>query len=61
MQHNSVKIQCVDFWPAEEIVDLYKAGGWWKDSYTPAGVSALISGSFACAVAVDSMTGKAPL
>jgi GNAT superfamily N-acetyltransferase len=59
MQQNKVEIQCIDSWPAEEIVELYKAGGWWKDSYNPAGIPALISGSFAFAVAIDSITGKA--
>ncbi len=28
-----IVIKFVDFWPKEEIVELYKAGGWWKDSY----------------------------
>jgi GNAT superfamily N-acetyltransferase len=59
MQQKKVEIQCIDSWPVEEIVELYKAGGWWKDSYDPAGIPALITGSFAFAVAVDPTTGKA--
>ncbi|MGA1793859.1 MAG: GNAT family N-acetyltransferase [Thermoplasmatota archaeon] len=32
-------------WPTEEIVELYKAGGWWKDSYDPSRVQPLLKGS----------------
>jgi len=39
-------------------VQLYKAGGWWKDHYRSEGLNKLIKGSFAFAVAVDA-NGKA--
>lgn len=53
------KVKVVKAWPAEELVTLYKAGGWWKDSYDPSGLPRLIRGSFAFAVAVDQATGRA--
>jgi GNAT superfamily N-acetyltransferase len=49
----------VKAWPENQIVELYKAGGWWLDSYSPDGISSLIEGSFAFAVAVESSTGIA--
>ncbi|MDO9036053.1 MAG: GNAT family N-acetyltransferase, partial [Methanoregula sp.] len=42
-----------------EIADLYRAGGWWKEEYDPAALDSLIRGSFSFAVAVDKKTGKA--
>ncbi len=33
-------------WDTEEIVRLYKAGGWWRETYDPSGISKLIRGSF---------------
>lgn len=59
MGKNKVEIRLVDFWPEDEIVRLYKAGGWWKDTYTKEGIPALLKGSFAFAVAVDTTDGKA--
>jgi len=47
-----VDIRLVSTWPSEEIVALYKAGGWWKESYDPSGISSLIQESTAFAVAV---------
>jgi len=53
------EIKLVKAWPENDIVELYKAGGWWLDSYSPDGIGSLIKGSFAFAVAVDKSTGKA--
>ncbi len=50
----NAEIRFVTAWPEEEIVALYKAGGWWKDSYDPSGIKQLIEGSFAFAVVVSS-------
>lgn len=58
MDENHFRIQLVRSWPEDEIVYLYKAGGWWKDSYDKTGISFLIAGSFAFAIAVDTHTGK---
>jgi GNAT superfamily N-acetyltransferase len=49
----------VDAWNDHEIIDLYRAGGWWKDDADPARIPELISGSFLFAVAVDPQTGCA--
>lgn len=58
MEKKQIEIQLITTWPADEIVQLYKAGGWWKDTYDTAGIPQLITGSFAFAVAVDPNTGK---
>jgi GNAT superfamily N-acetyltransferase len=54
-----IVIRCVQSWNEEEIVDLYRAGGWWKEEYDPAEIPRLIRGSFVFAVAVDPATGRA--
>lgn len=54
-----IEFQIVEEWSAEDIVRLYKAGGWWRDNYDPKGIPKLITGSFAFAVAVDVQTGRA--
>lgn len=46
-------------WPAEEIMELYRAGGWWNEDYDPSGIAPLIKGSFDFVVAVKKETGKA--
>jgi len=53
-----VDIKIVKDWPADDIVNLYKAGGWWKDCYDKSGIPLLIKGSFAFAVTVDKKTNK---
>ena len=53
------EIWLVDAWDINQIVALYRAGGWWKDQFDPAGIPALISGSFLFAVAVDGKTKTA--
>ena len=55
----AVEIKFIDTWPEEEIVNLYKAGGWWKECYDSSGIKNLIKGSYAFAVAVDKKSGKA--
>lgn len=49
----------VEAWDTTEIIDLYRAGGWWKDDADPARVRELICGSFLFAVAIDLPTGRA--
>jgi len=49
---NDIEIKIVDAWPEEDIIELYKAGGWWKDHYDKSKIKHLIKGSFAFAVAV---------
>nr|WP_321505131.1 GNAT family N-acetyltransferase [uncultured Methanoregula sp.] len=54
-----IAIRCVLSWNGDEIVDLYRAGGWWKEEYNPAEIPRLIRGSFVFAVAVDEKNGRA--
>jgi len=58
MEKKQIEIRLVTSWPADDIVELYKAGGWWKDTYDIAGIPALIAGSLAFIVAIDEKTGK---
>ena len=55
----NIDIRFVSSWPHDEIVSLYKAGGWWKESYDKSAIKSMIAGSFAFAVAVDKLSGKA--
>jgi GNAT superfamily N-acetyltransferase len=56
---NGFEVKIVDSWPESEVVELYKAGGWWLDHYTTEGLDDLIKGSFAFAVVIDKNTGQA--
>jgi len=56
---NNIEIKFVKTWKKDEIIELYKAGGWWKDSYDPSRLDSLIKRSFAFAVVVDSSANKA--
>ena len=60
MNHSKIntEIKIVKTWPKDEIINLYKAGGWWKDSYDPSGIETLIKSSFAFAVVIDKKTNK---
>jgi aralkylamine N-acetyltransferase len=55
---SDVEIRLVDAWNVEEIADLYRAGGWWKETYETAGLTPLMQGSFAFAVAIDRRTSR---
>ncbi|MFO7677180.1 MAG: GNAT family N-acetyltransferase [Thermoplasmatota archaeon] len=59
MKYDDYLIKIINSWDTDEIVRLYKAGGWWKDTYDPSLIPGLISGSFVFAVVVDSKTEKA--
>lgn len=59
MTKKEIEIKIVDKWPDDEIVNLYKSGGWWKDHWNPSGLKYLIKGSFAFVVAVDTKSKKA--
>ena len=56
---DNVAIQLVQAWDGDEIADLYRAGGWWKEEYDPKELPQLILGSFLFVVAVDLKTGCA--
>lgn len=54
-----ITVRLVRSWDIHEIADLYRAGGWWKDEYSPEELPALLQGSFLFAVAVHEKSGKA--
>ena len=50
-------IEAVKEWPEDRIVELYRAGGWWKEEYDPSGIRPMIQGSFLFVIArMDDMT-----
>lgn len=55
----NIDIRFVSTWPEDEIVSLYKAGGWWKEHHDKSVIKSIIAGSFAFAVVIDKETGKA--
>lgn len=54
-----VEIRFVKSWPAQQILDLYSAGGWLDGSEDASFVKKVVAGSFVFAVAVDESSGKA--
>ncbi len=58
MKESEIEIRFVKSWPEDDIVKLYKVGGWWKDSYDKSGIKKLIKGSFCFAVVIDKKTKK---
>ena len=58
MANLDLEIKFVDEWSTDDIVKLYKAGGWWKDSYDKSSVSKLIKGSYSFAVVIDKNKGR---
>lgn len=59
MERQQIEIRIVKSWNEDEIVELYRAGEWWKENYDKAGLPSLIAGSFAFAVAIDKKLKKA--
>ena len=55
---NNIEIKFVDTWSKDDIVELYKAGGWWKESYDSSAIDQLIKGSYAFAVVIDKKSNK---
>ncbi|MCX6678689.1 MAG: GNAT family N-acetyltransferase [Methanothrix sp.] len=56
---NSIRVDLVRSWQEEQIVDLYRAAGWWKEEMDASKINDLIRGSFLFAVAIDISTGRA--
>ena len=54
-----IDVQIVRSWPTQDILELYKAGNWWKPEYNPDGIPDLIKHSYAFAVAIDCSRKKA--
>ena len=57
--NDDLEIKFVDDWDIDEIVELYKSGGWWNESYDKKGISKLIKGSYKFAVIIEKKTNKA--
>ena len=58
MNKKNLEVKFVNNWLEDDIVVLYKAGGWWKEHYDKSQIKSLIKGSFAFAVVVDNSTKK---
>ena len=59
MKKERYEIKSVDSWPGEEIVRLYRVGGWWADTDDSSGIPLLIRGSYLFAVVIDHETEQA--
>jgi ribosomal protein S18 acetylase RimI-like enzyme len=60
MAGEDVELHVVTAWDEEEIVALYRSGGWWQEGRDdPSEIGALIQGSLVFVVAVDRDSGKA--
>lgn len=53
-----IKIELVNFWDEDEIVELYRSEVWWKDFMDKSRIPELIKGSYLFALAIDTSTGK---
>jgi len=58
MGDGDIRIEFVNFWEEEQIVELYRSEGWWKDFMDKSGIPDLIRGSYLFALAIDTATGK---
>jgi ribosomal protein S18 acetylase RimI-like enzyme len=58
-ESTSIEIRIVKSWERDEIVRLYRTSDWWREEWDPAGIPALMKGSYAFAVAKDMATGLA--
>ncbi len=59
MKDVDVEIKFVKKWSEDDIVELYKVGGWWKESYDKSVIKFIIKDSFCFAVVVDKKSKKA--
>ena len=58
MPDKNIVVKFVNNWPKEDIVELYKAGGWWRENWSTLNISSIIKGSFVFSVAVENDSGK---
>ena len=58
MTKKNIEIRFVNKCSEEEIVKLYKAGGWWKENWSSSNINNMIKGSLVFAIAVDNNSGK---
>lgn len=55
---NPLRIELVNYWNEDQIVELYQSGGWWKDFMDKSRIPELIRGSYLFALAIDISSGK---
>ncbi len=53
---NDIEIRIVKRWNTTEIAELYRVGGWWKETDNPDELVPLIKGSLAFVIALDVQT-----
>lgn len=49
-----ITLTAVRAWSAEEVIDLYRAGGWWEMGWDKSQIPTLINGSYLVIIARDS-------
>ena len=59
INYSNIEIKFVNDWNKDEIVNLYKAGNWWKDKYNSSSIKFLIKGSYKFAVVIKKDEGRA--
>ena len=57
-QKKNIRVEIIKSWQEEPLVELYRAGGWWKEDMDKSRLGELIRGSFLFAVAIDISTRK---
>ena len=57
-KNQGIVYRAIRNWNESEIIDLYRAGGWWEIGWNPAGIAPLIRGSFLFIIALDTTTGQ---
>jgi aralkylamine N-acetyltransferase len=58
IQNKKILVELVKSWQDEPLMELYRAGGWWKEGMDKSRLKDLIRGSFLFAVAIDISTRK---
>lgn len=58
MTNEKIQIKFVKSWSIEEIADLYKAGGWWKETWNSANINSIIKNSLVFAIAIDKNSNR---
>ena len=56
---SDISVHVVKEWDTAALINLYKAGGWWLHEHDPSHIPELVRSSFAFAVAVDRISGRA--
>jgi len=58
-KHPEIVYRVIRSWDESEIIDLYRAGGWWEMGWSPSGIIPLMHGSFLFIIALDTITDQA--